>query len=60
MPTIHVDGKIVYANRAFVRTLGCDALDEIVGKPLVDFVDPRARAPGSPSRGRPLRAPSRR
>jgi PAS domain S-box-containing protein len=43
MVVLHVDGKIVYANRAFVRTLGWNALDEIVGKPLADFIDPRSR-----------------
>ena len=44
MVVVHVQGKIVYANRAFVTTLGWSSLEELAGKPLLQLVDPRSRA----------------
>lgn len=41
---IHVEGKIVFANRALATTLGWKTPDELVGKWLIDFVDSRSRA----------------
>jgi PAS domain S-box-containing protein len=41
---VHVEGAIVWANRAFVKTLGYERLDEVVGTPLLDRVAPHSRA----------------
>jgi PAS domain S-box-containing protein len=41
---IHVGGRIVFANGAFVRTLGWPSAEELLGRPLIEFVDPRSRA----------------
>jgi diguanylate cyclase (GGDEF)-like protein/PAS domain S-box-containing protein len=37
---VHCEGKIVYANPATTRLAGADSVDEIVGRPIVEFVHP--------------------
>lgn len=47
---IHCRGKVVFANPAAARLMGCANPDELVGKPVIDYVHPdnvevfRARA----------------
>ncbi|MFO0734901.1 MAG: ATP-binding protein [Labilithrix sp.] len=40
---IHVEGRILFANRALAQTLGFSSPDELVGRMLIDSVDPRSR-----------------
>jgi two-component system, cell cycle sensor histidine kinase and response regulator CckA len=40
---IHVDGKIVFVNEAAVKLGGARTTDEIVGRPLMDFIHPEYR-----------------
>ncbi len=40
---IHVDGKIVFVNEAAVQLGGAQSPDQIVGRPLMDFVHPDDR-----------------
>jgi PAS domain S-box-containing protein len=40
---VHVDGKILWANRAFVAGLGYESIDDVVGRSLLDVVAPRFR-----------------
>ena len=42
---IHRDGMILWMNRANVRALGYERSDELVGRPLLDLVEPASRAP---------------
>ncbi|MBX3234249.1 MAG: PAS domain S-box protein [Labilithrix sp.] len=51
---IHVQGRIVFANRAFARALGFARAEELVGRPLVDSIDPRSRALFAARLRRPL------
>ncbi len=37
---IHCDGHVVFCNESGVRMLGYDSADEIVGRPLLEFVHP--------------------
>ncbi len=41
---IHTDGKIVYANPATVRLSGANSINDLIGKPVIDFVHPDYRA----------------
>ncbi len=43
MVVVHVDGRIVFANRAFVRTMMWARAEDVVGRTLFDVVDPRSR-----------------
>jgi diguanylate cyclase (GGDEF)-like protein/PAS domain S-box-containing protein len=40
---IHSDGKICFANQAGLRLVGADALNQMLGKPTLDFVAPNLR-----------------
>ena len=40
---IHRDGVIVWMNRTNVRTLGYEGSSELIGRPLLDLVDPVSR-----------------
>jgi PAS domain S-box-containing protein len=40
---VHVSGTLVWGNRAFVDFLGYDTIDQLVGRPLLDFVAPQSR-----------------
>jgi len=40
---VYQDGKIVYANPATFRLLGAKAPEEIIGRPMLDFVHPDYR-----------------
>jgi PAS domain S-box-containing protein len=40
---VHSGGKVVYLNKAGVKLMGAKSLDEIVGKPMIDFVHPDYR-----------------
>ncbi len=40
---IHRDGKILWKNRAVAKTLGYEGHDDLVGRPLVDLLEPAAR-----------------
>jgi two-component system, cell cycle sensor histidine kinase and response regulator CckA len=40
---VHVDGKIVFANKATLTLLGAKSIDEIIGKAELDFVHPENR-----------------
>lgn len=41
---IHSEGKICFANQAGLRLVGADRLDQMVGKPTLEFVAPGLRA----------------
>lgn len=41
---IHVDGRIVFCNRALATMLGWDSPAELVGRMLIESVDPRSHA----------------
>ena len=41
---IHRDGKILWKNRAVVKTLGYEGCDDLVGRPVFDLVERSARA----------------
>jgi PAS domain S-box-containing protein len=41
---IHVDGRVVFANRALIRLLGFSRPEELVGRPLIEYIDPRSQA----------------
>ena len=38
---IHLQGRIAFANPAAVRLLGAKSADDLIGRSLLDFVDPR-------------------
>lgn len=57
MVVIHVAGRIVFVNRAFAHTLGWDAPQELVGRSLVDLVDPRSRGVFLKRMAQPVDAP---
>ncbi|MHB8842152.1 MAG: PAS domain S-box protein, partial [Candidatus Aquicultor sp.] len=40
---VHCDGKIVYTNDAVLRIFGASSEDQIIGKPVLDFVNPESR-----------------
>ncbi len=40
---IHCDGKAVYMNTAGIKLFGASHADEIIGKPLLDFIHPDFR-----------------
>ncbi len=40
---LHRDGKIMYANPAALNLLGASRADEIIGRPLVNFISPGYR-----------------
>ncbi len=44
MVVVDVRGKIVFANGAFVRTLGWSNVEELIGMPLLELVDWRSHA----------------
>ncbi|ORA47658.1 diguanylate cyclase [Mycolicibacterium chubuense] len=37
---VHSDGRVVYVNPAGVRGFGADSAEQLVGRPILDFVDP--------------------
>jgi PAS domain S-box-containing protein len=41
---IHRDGVLLWMNRANVRALGYERCEEVIGRPLLDFVEPESRA----------------
>ena len=40
---VHQQGRWVYANPACVKLLGAEKLDDLIGKPIIDFVHPEYR-----------------
>jgi two-component system cell cycle sensor histidine kinase/response regulator CckA len=42
--TVHVAGKVVYANPALLRLLGIARLEQAIGQPILDFIHPDYRA----------------
>jgi PAS domain S-box-containing protein len=40
---LHQEGKIIYGNPAAVKLLGCSHPGELIGKPILDFIDPASR-----------------
>ncbi len=40
---VHRDGKIIYANPASVRMIGAQTVEDLIGKPILDFVHPDFR-----------------
>ncbi len=40
---VSVDGLSRYANRAYLRLFGCESLDEMVGRPVLEHIAPEAR-----------------
>ncbi|MFI5251352.1 MAG: PAS domain S-box protein [Bacteroidota bacterium] len=40
---VHIDGKVVFVNRAMVVLLGAHTADEIIGKPVMEIVHPESR-----------------
>ncbi|MFH1367612.1 MAG: PAS domain S-box protein [Elusimicrobiota bacterium] len=40
---VHSEGKIVYINAAGAKTIGADSPEEVIGKPVLDFVHPDYR-----------------
>lgn len=40
---VHVAGRIVWVNPAFIRTFGYTCLDDLVGTPVIDLVPPKDR-----------------
>jgi PAS domain S-box-containing protein len=41
---IYQDGKFVFSNRAGLQIMGCDTQNELIGKPVLDFVHPDSKA----------------
>jgi PAS domain S-box-containing protein len=41
---IHVEGRIVFVNRSFARTLGWRSPSDLIGRPLIESIDPRSHA----------------
>jgi diguanylate cyclase (GGDEF)-like protein/PAS domain S-box-containing protein len=37
---VHLDGKAVYANQSAIRLMHANHLDEMIGKPVTDFIHP--------------------
>lgn len=37
---VHQNGKLIYANPATLKLINANSLDEIIGKPVLDFVHP--------------------
>lgn len=37
---VHTDGQIAFANQSFAQIVGADTPDELIGKPILDFIDP--------------------
>ncbi|HEV7526892.1 MAG TPA: EAL domain-containing protein [Acidimicrobiia bacterium] len=42
---VHQMGRIVYANRAGVETVGATSADQLIGRSIIDFVHPSSLAP---------------
>jgi PAS domain S-box-containing protein len=40
---VHCEGKFVYANSAAMRLFGAEGTEQLIGKPLIDFVHPDYR-----------------
>lgn len=40
---LHSDGKIIYVNPAGQKLIGAQNPEEMVGKPVLDFIDPKSR-----------------
>jgi PAS domain S-box-containing protein len=40
---VHSEGQVVFANSAIARLLGYDSPDEMIGRPVMDFVAPSSR-----------------
>jgi PAS domain S-box-containing protein len=40
---IHCEGRILFANRTLAKALGWSSPDDLVGRMLIDFTDPRSR-----------------
>jgi PAS domain S-box-containing protein len=40
---IHCEGRILFANRTLASALGWSSPDDLVGRMLIDFIDPRSR-----------------
>ena len=40
---LHSDGKIIYVNPAGQKLIGAQYPEEMVGKPVLDFIDPKSR-----------------
>lgn len=40
---LHADGNLIYVNEAGLKMLGYDSLQEVEGKPIIDFVHPESR-----------------
>lgn len=40
---IHSEGKILRANDTLIRMLGYDSIEEVIGKPVLQFVHPRSQ-----------------
>jgi PAS domain S-box-containing protein len=40
---IHIQGQIVYGNPAAIRIVGAQNIEELLGKPVMDFVHPESR-----------------
>ncbi|ASV07374.1 histidine kinase [Leptospira interrogans serovar Canicola] len=41
---IHSEGKILRANDTLIRMLGYDSIEEVIGKPVLQFVHPRSQS----------------
>lgn len=41
---VHSDGKLAYANPAYLRLVGAKSVNEIIGTPVLQFIDPAHRA----------------
>ena len=40
---VHVDGRILWVNRLYLQTFGCERLDDVIGTSLLDVVAPASR-----------------
>jgi PAS domain S-box-containing protein len=43
MVVVHVEGRVRFANRAFIRAMGWTSPEDVVGRTLFEVVDPRSR-----------------
>lgn len=50
---IHVDGRIVFANQALADAIGWGSPSELVGRMLIDIIDPRSRSKAFENMKRP-------
>jgi PAS domain S-box-containing protein len=41
---VHSEGKLAYANPAYLRLVGANSVGELVGMPVLQFIDPSHRA----------------